>query len=236
MDVFLIDFENVNESYLKGIESLNQQDLLIIFHNQKQKFSGITLDSIISSKAHKKEIIGTEKNGKEHTNYLDFQLSTYLGYLIGQGYKANYHIISKDIKLTTPLIDFWKDRGIIIKQQLSIKDESISQTENKESINSKKVIEPKDKKQTVTKTKVTPQKNIKISLPESWKKRIRKAVKEDNIQNNEYKTIYFAILNCDSKTKLNNQLRESLPKEKYISVYKHIKDIYADYRLSLTKD
>jgi hypothetical protein len=66
------------------------------------------------------EFIETHKIAK---NYLDFQLSTFLGYLIGKGEVGSVFVISKDCGFDS-LVDFWKKREITICRQ-----ESIVQTE-----------------------------------------------------------------------------------------------------------
>ena len=52
----------------------------------------------------------TGKNG------LDFQLSSYLGYLLRSSAKARYVILSKDMGYD-PLIQFWKERGAEITRE-----------------------------------------------------------------------------------------------------------------------
>lgn len=63
------------------------------------------------------------KTGK--ANALDFQLVSYLGYLIAMAPKGNYFIVSQD-KGFKSAITFWKDRGInaALVSDLAGRDES----------------------------------------------------------------------------------------------------------------
>ena len=62
------------------------------------------------------EYIETHKVAK---NYLDFQLATYLGFLIGKGEKGPVYIISQDTGFDS-IVDFWRGRNIEAFRQPSI--------------------------------------------------------------------------------------------------------------------
>jgi hypothetical protein len=104
--VFLIDFENVHNEGLTGIDSLPKSDEVLIFNSTLKAENLQTLQ-----KAHKNtRYIPTVANGK---NSLDFQLISYLGYLFGKAEtdnKTKYIIISKDGGFDSA-IEFWQSRG-----------------------------------------------------------------------------------------------------------------------------
>ena len=93
MSTYLIDFENMRCEGLMGIEELSSADQVTIFYsNSADSLSFEMHQKILSSKAHI-EYFKLNKGGK---NALDFQLTSYLGYLIGKDNDDAYYIISKD--------------------------------------------------------------------------------------------------------------------------------------------
>lgn len=111
MDYFLIDFENVRTDGIKDLKGVKEGDAMIIFYSENCK--SITLDVLDSIVALNlkyssfKVKIGTK-------NALDFQLTSYLGYLIGQsGMDTNYYIVSDD-KGFEVVADFWKEQNVSV--------------------------------------------------------------------------------------------------------------------------
>ena len=104
MSIYLVDFENVTSEGLSGVGSLNEGDKVILFYSTKaNKISlpiHIEMSKSLASFEYKEVLVG----GK---NALDYQLSTYLGYLIGQNEDTHYYIVSKD-RGYEYLSDFWK--------------------------------------------------------------------------------------------------------------------------------
>ena len=102
--IYMIDYENVLNNGLKGVELLNADDKLFIFYSKNA--SSITINThknLEKTKATKKyiEVTSTTKNA------LDFQLSTCLGALIKEFPDDEIAIISKD-KGYNAVIEFWK--------------------------------------------------------------------------------------------------------------------------------
>ncbi|MGN1411007.1 MAG: PIN domain-containing protein [Oscillospiraceae bacterium] len=105
MNCFLIDFENVRSNGLKGIEHLKNIDDVCIFYSDYA--NSITFDihhSMNKSSAN----ISFFKSTKTGKNALDFQLVSYLGYLIAQKKYKNYYVITGDRGFESA-ISFWKD-------------------------------------------------------------------------------------------------------------------------------
>lgn len=112
---YFIDYENVNCNGLNGIKNLSENDFVMIFYTSNA--NTLTFDlhkQIIKSSANIKYI---ETN--TGSNALDFELSTYLGYIIGSVTNAEYFIISND-KGFENIQKFWKRRQVNIKIQVDI--------------------------------------------------------------------------------------------------------------------
>ena len=92
--IVLVDFENVDERGLSGVETLRESDRIIIFHNGTNKMTFGMHKKLASAKC-TSEYIELKRNGR---NALDFQLTTYLGYLIAQNPNERFQIISGDIE------------------------------------------------------------------------------------------------------------------------------------------
>ncbi len=225
MNIYLIDYENVNASGLEGIKKLNDDDKVKIFYSDRIKSIPFARSvEMIQSKA-EIEFIETRKVAK---NYLDFQLSTYLGYLIGRGENGCVFVISKDTGFDS-VVDFWKARNIKICRQENIlgnkKNPSVAKKTNTSDKQPAKAHELK--KQDIVK-KSSQQK--KEYLSEVYRKKVRAAVKGDKLAPSGYTVIYRAIVECKEKLELNNILVKSFGSSKGGEVYGHIKDIFNEYK------
>ena len=105
--VYFIDYENVAKAGLKGIEELSKRDTVYIFYSAYS--NSLTFhehESLMNAKA---EIVYFEVRtvGK---NALDFQLSSFIGYIIGQNEDIICYIISKDNGFAN-VVNFWRTRG-----------------------------------------------------------------------------------------------------------------------------
>lgn len=137
MAIYLVDYENTH--YLGGISGLSENDTVVVFYTQNS--------SSLSFDAHKEILQAQAKilykyvdtGGK---NALDFQLSTYLGCLIGekQADEQQLYIVSKD-KGFYYVSKFWeREKGIRVtvvpslteqpkaKQQPSAREETQTAT------------------------------------------------------------------------------------------------------------
>ena len=96
MDIFLIDFENVQASCFKGIEALKEDDEIYVFYSINCKIAVDTLLEIQNCKCR----FYFKKINNGIRNALDFQLVEYLGYLIGKNKSRlddmHFWIVSKD--------------------------------------------------------------------------------------------------------------------------------------------
>lgn len=108
MAVYLIDFENVTSAGISGIQRLTKEDKVYIFYTvNAANMSFAAHMNLLSSPA---EVIyyNVTSGGK---NALDFQLASFLGYLISKGDDKDFCIISND-KGYDHVKNFWERSGI----------------------------------------------------------------------------------------------------------------------------
>lgn len=115
---YLVDYENVSNHGLNGVESLTENDEVIIFYSDK--VNTLTFDThykLINTNAK----VMSYSAGVGTKNALDFQLVTLLGYLIAGDRQKKWHfcIISKDTGFDN-VIRFWKEWGIDVSRKLNI--------------------------------------------------------------------------------------------------------------------
>lgn len=104
MSVFLVDYENTHS--LSGIATLSKDDNVVIFYSQNA--NSLTFDThkrIMESPA----TVEYKYVGTGSQNALDFQLSTYLGYLVSTHKDSDEKIVivSRD-KGFNNVVSFWK--------------------------------------------------------------------------------------------------------------------------------
>ena len=113
MKTYLIDFENVHSQGLQGISNINPDDEVIIFYTDAANSLTIDLhNELVNTQAKilfKKVVCGTP-------NALDFQLSSFVGYLFGIDPKSECIIISKDNGYSA-ILKFWKPNYKISQYQ-----------------------------------------------------------------------------------------------------------------------
>lgn len=108
---YLVDTENVGSVWVDLIPTLAKQDCLLLFYTVNS--SGISYEDLLklAGQEQKYEMIQcfTGRNG------LDFQLVSYLGYLIKSNAKAEFIIISNDIGYDA-VVRFWSARDISVSR------------------------------------------------------------------------------------------------------------------------
>ncbi|SES89811.1 hypothetical protein SAMN02910413_1165 [Pseudobutyrivibrio sp. C4] len=123
MNYYLIDYENVHAEGFKVLNGMTADDTVIIFYSDNSK--NITFDilePLMSSNTKLKCFkvnVGTK-------NALDFQLTSYLGYLLGQeGVNGNYYIVSDDNGFDVAL-EFWKRLNYSVNR-ITVKSKEIGE-------------------------------------------------------------------------------------------------------------
>lgn len=251
MAIYLIDYENTGVKGLAGIERLKEEDQIILFYGPKTGSIPFDEHVRISQSASHVEYIKTTKTAK---NYLDFQLTTYLGFLIAQTPVKEYHIVSKDSGYDS-VIDFWSKRGLVMKRQDNIAGEkkaaasknaakSTQTTRNVRGGKKEKIQQnaAADAVETGVATdqpaqgetqENTPKKTVKKtadSVPESVRKKIRAVLKSENLQGGAYKQIYACMLAGKDKQTFNTALVRAFTQERGNHYYKMLLHIFQEWK------
>ncbi|MBQ9982350.1 MAG: hypothetical protein IJP18_07250 [Oscillospiraceae bacterium] len=204
MATYLIDFENVGSDGLNGTQQLSENDTVIIFYSANSNKLSMEMHRCICKSPAHFEYFAISTGGK---NALDFQLSTYLGFLITQSEDKNFYIISKDNGFEH-VIKFWKNKfeeteyDISIMRQVAI---SVPITEESDKISEEAVI-----------TSIEIDEDIRNLINASQIKNEIHAAPED---------IADAITTLDStfsKTSLQKHLKARLGNQEGVNVYKFI--------------
>ena len=115
MAYYLIDFENVKSRGMEGVELLSEEDTVCIFYSDNA--DSMTFDLHRKLNETKAQII-YHKVAVGTKNALDFQLATYLGYLICEQQREdihpNYFIVTKDNGFTSLMV-YWKAQGVPVR-------------------------------------------------------------------------------------------------------------------------
>lgn len=116
MAFYLVDYENVNTEGMQGVELLSAVDEVIIFYSHYADRLTFDLHQRINLSQAAVQYIKVDACKK---NGLDFQLVTYLGYLIARTPESNFYIVSKDNGFQS-VVQFWEERQIAVSQLDSI--------------------------------------------------------------------------------------------------------------------
>ena len=127
MNYYLVDYENVGADGLKGIEALDEQNTVYVFYSNNA--DKITFELHMKLNASKAAIFFFKAN-TGHKNALDFQLSSYLGWLIhaNSGTESKYFIVSKDNGFSS-LIPFWKRHKAAVSMVADVSRQNINEAE-----------------------------------------------------------------------------------------------------------
>jgi len=124
MSIFLIDYENVNVEGFNGLSNCTENDQIKVFYTKGAETLTFGLHRRLSESKSKIDYFKVENGSK---NALDFQLSSYLGYLISNNPNDKYYIVSKDKGYET-LTAFWQkyknlNSQVTLVSDLSLKNE-----------------------------------------------------------------------------------------------------------------
>jgi hypothetical protein len=239
MNLYLIDYENVTDTGFLGVKELTADDTVIVFYSQHTKNISFERHIELSQSLAHFEYIKISKTGK---NYLDFQLSTYLGFLIGKDKPEHVYIITNDTGYDS-VIDFWSAKNIdIIRQKSIVPPAPLSLPANippQMVVRKQKADAALAQTSSVTSTSAAPAKpaasgkktkaSASPDLPEAWRKKVRMAVKSDKLAPSSYSVVYRAISGSQNKTELNNQLVKAFQSSKGGRVYGHVREIFEQY-------
>ena len=121
---YLVDTENVGTVWKKILPELKKNDSLILFYTQNSPgVSYHALNEILSYGATFEMI-----EGYTGRNALDFQIVTYLGYLLKSASKTEYTIVSNDAGYDA-VIKFWTERDYQVNRLTTEKILNLSKKE-----------------------------------------------------------------------------------------------------------
>lgn len=183
---YFVDFENVKEKGLLGIEDLTAKDKVILFYSDCRVNLPVGHLVACVKAGMKAEHFEIKKIAE---NYLDFQLVTYLGFYAARHPKKRLVIVSKDRDFI-PVVDFWSARGRTIRKQETILGISLA----------------------AARTDDLPAKppREKSALTERHKEEIRGCLAEDNLAAQDYNVIYAALLRDSQNHKFREALKEKI--------------------------
>jgi hypothetical protein len=118
MRLFLIDYENVNSAGLHGIGQAEADDRFILFYSREANTLSFEIMDEMLEAGIMPERVCLEHTGK---NALDFQLVTFLGYLIAKEKADSYYIISRDSGFQSAVMFCQTYLGIKVHLKPSIK-------------------------------------------------------------------------------------------------------------------
>ncbi|MBQ3583689.1 MAG: hypothetical protein IJA27_03150 [Lachnospiraceae bacterium] len=127
MTVYLVDFENVRSEGLKGVENLSEDDKVVIFYSVNADAITFDVHMLLSKSQAEIETFRILRGGR---NSLDFQLSTYLGYLVMENRYRDIVIVSKD-KGFLCAVSFWDANPELCNADIRM-SKSIAADENDE--------------------------------------------------------------------------------------------------------
>lgn len=207
MNYYFIDYENVHADGFIGVENLDENDIVCVMYTEQSKAFSLELVEKIGRQRARLE---SYKAGTGAKNSLDFQLASYLGYVIAknEGNDSRFYIVSRDTGFNH-LVDFWKDRNVTIERVVNF------QGDEKDPKAAAVAEEPKPKAKTKTKSKVSD---------------TNKATKEELLQylaEEEYSDRILEIFNSyKTKVAINNGLnKEFRDGQKSSAIYKKLKTL-----------
>lgn len=202
MNVYLVDYENIHNDLDNLIDNTSNGDSIVLFYSDTCKNISLDVISNFTTRNLKidcfKVITGTK-------NALDFQLASYLGYLVGENKKAaNYYIVSND-KGYDCLCEYWNSLGISVGRICA----NISVVKAVSDQN-----QPKAKKETKKTNKI----NNDITLDE-----VKEIVKEKS----EAEFVVDVLNNSKDKTEVHNKISKHYKDSKKTgSLYKKLKPLF----------
>lgn len=226
MSVFLVDFENVNSSGLSGINKLSENDSVYIFYTPNA--SSLSFDAhkqIIASKAVIKYFC-VSSGGK---NALDFQLDSFLGYLISSSEDRDFCIVSADNGFQA-VKSFWKKTMNIsnteIKLSPSIKFAVSAKTESEP----KEVPDAKNPNKSKASGKAAEEvENLTDAI------RIKGIFSAEGISDNNIKSIIKLAKSSSDKQHFYTSMTKEFGMEEGLKIYKVLRPEYSNI-IKLSKE
>lgn len=216
MNYYFIDYENVHADGFIGIESLGENDVVCVMYTEQSKAFSLEL---VEKIARQRARLESYKAGTGAKNSLDFQLASYLGYMIAkrEGTDDCFYIVSRDTGFNH-LVDFWAERSVTVRRIANFAGDE----KDPKTIAPPVAEEPKPRTKTKGKSKVSDS---------------NKATKEELLQyltEEEYTDKILEIFNSyKSKVAINNGLsKEFRDSQKSSAIYKKLKTLLKEKQKS----
>lgn len=220
MNYYFIDYENVHADGFTGAENLGENDVVCVLYTEQSKAFSLELVEKIARQHARLE---SYKAGTGAKNSLDFQLASYLGYMIAkcEGKGDCFYIVSKDTGFNH-LVDFWAERSVTVKRVPNFAGE---EKELKAAAAAETVEEE-------PKPKAKPKAKGKSKVSDS-----NKATKEELLQyltEEEYSDKILEIFNSyKTRVAINNGLsKEFRDSQKSSAIYKKLKGLLKEKQKS----
>ena len=123
MGYYLIDYENVKKDGLNAINKLSEKDKLCIFYSKNADTLTFGLHRRLNESTAQISFQKVEVGTK---NALDFQLVSYLGYIIANKEDDNYYIVTKDNGFNSVCI-YWGKRNINVSIVADLSGKNLNQ-------------------------------------------------------------------------------------------------------------
>lgn len=230
MDIYLVDHENVHKAGLKGISRVLPEAHVAVFYSTRpneirlleevcRKEPGLNLEMFYHDKVYK--------------NYEDFQLTTYLGFLIGHlGRKiGKIRVVSKDMGFDA-VVDFWKEAGVDIERQETICGKKIPVASGPKK-KTKEKADYKKRAQVVVNNKNVLNGKAGKTFPKCRRKAVRFAVGSLGLKEVDYPLIYGAAVMCDDENVFHEALHIGISGGKGEKVYQKTKAVYEAFKKSM---
>lgn len=129
--LFLVDYENVGNTGMKGCHYLNETDSVIVFYSEAKKNMERRFLENITNSGCAFEICKLYKKGK---NALDFYIASKLGEIFGNGFEGTTVIVSHDNGFQA-VRDYWEKKSVHKRRVLladCVEDGIVCSNENSE--------------------------------------------------------------------------------------------------------
>lgn len=232
MSAYLVDYENVNSGGLKGLSELQRNDTVYIFYSDKA--NTLTFDAHKALNESKAEIEYMKVSAGEK-NALDFQLASFLGYLVANDSSETYYVVSNDEGYSF-VEEFWRAKGKNIERTTDIKGK-----ETEHAANVKSRVKGKVKEKAAEKSQLKAQLKSQLRIytkSQAKEKSVEKAEKESESMVEKVRALIpqyakdvpvIAEYLDSHKTKqsFNNALMKSFGGEKTKEIYGALKPLLA---------
>ncbi|MEA5018561.1 MAG: PIN domain-containing protein [Erysipelotrichaceae bacterium] len=126
MGYYLVDYENVKKDGLNAINKLTEKDKVCIFYSQNAETMTFglhrRLNESVAQITFQKVEVGTK-------NALDFQLVTFLGYIIAKNEEKNYYIVTKDNGFNSVCL-YWAKRNVNVTIVADVSGRNLKEEED----------------------------------------------------------------------------------------------------------